>query len=298
VNPEQVCKALREAGLVLRPDEIVLEEREDRWLAMLPDQRMAWFPANAAGEGRLAADRRLLQLLAERCRFRVPRLLYESTAGFDIRAMVPGLSDPVGLYHRISADRGLARRLGHSLGLILAEQHGRVARADVAGWLPDHVVWPEPAAWMRARLPEVTDDAGLLARIERVLSAHQALDVAPEDNALVHGDLGLHNIAVDRETGDLQGVFDYDGAAWDDRHHDFRYLVFDHDGEDLLDAALAAYEPTSGHRIDRHRVRLYNALSAICYLAFRRDVPADARHCGRTLAEDLAWVRKAVAAVL
>lgn len=298
VSPEEACAALREAGLDLRPDEIALEAREDRWLARLPGDRMAWFPANGEGERRLAADRRLLRLLAERCRFRVPRILYESGTGFDLRAAVPGLCDPVALYARIAADRALARRLGHALGLVLAEQHGQIARPDVAGWLPERVPWPEPTGWIRERLPEVTDDAALLARIDRVLDARDALDVPEKDRALVHGDLGVHNIAVDPIMGDLRGVFDYDGASWDDRHHDFRYLVFDHADEGLLEAAIAAYESAAGHEIDRRRVRLYNAASAICYLAYRRGVAAHVRHCGRTLAEDLAWVRKAVDAVL
>ncbi|KGM30937.1 hypothetical protein P409_30140 [Inquilinus limosus MP06] len=297
MSPEEVCTALREAGLNLRPDEIALEAREDRWLARLPGDRMAWFAANERGARRLVADRRLLRLLAERCRFSAPRVLYESGAGFDLRAAVPGSCDPAALYARIATDQALARRLGHALGLVLAEQHGRIARPDVAGWLPEHVPWPEPAGWIRERLPEVTDDAALLARIDRVLDARETLDVPENDRALVHGDLGVHNIAVDPVTGDLRGVFDYDGAAWDDRHQDFRYLVFDHADEGLLEAAIAAYEPAAGHEIDRERVRLYNAASAICYLAYRRGVAADVRHCGRTLAEDLAWVRKAVDAV-
>jgi hypothetical protein len=298
LTPSRACAALREAGLDLRPQQIELEEREERWLIRLPDDRMAWFPADEGGKARLATDRRLLRLVVERCRFRVPRLLYESPAGFDVRAAVPGLCDPVGLYTRIAADRGLARRLGQSLGAILAEQHSRIAAADVAGWLPDRVPWPEPVGWIRERLPDVVDDTPLLARIGQVLELHESLAIPAADRALVHGDLGVHNIAVDPATGELQGVFDYDGAAWDDRHLDFRYLVFDHDGEDLLEAAIAAYEPAAGCRIDRRRVRLYNAISAICYLAYRRGVAADLRHCGRTLAEDLAWVRKAIDAVL
>ena len=298
LTPAWACTALRDAGLDLRPDEIGLEERDDRWLVRLPGDRMAWFPANETGRARLVTDRRLLRLLAQRCRFRVPRLLYESPVGFDLRAAVPGVCDPVALYTRIASDRAVARRLGQALGAILAEQHGRIAEADVAGWLPDRVPWPESGGWIRERLPDVVADAPLLARIGRVLDMHEALAVPAADRALVHGDLGVHNIAVDPVSGDLRGVFDYDGAAWDDRHLDFRYLVFDYDGEDLLDAAIAAYEAATGRGIDRRRVRLYNAVSAICYLAYRRGIAADVRHCGRTLAEDLAWVRKAVGALL
>ena len=114
---------------------------------------------------------------------------------------------------------------------------------------------------------------------------------------LVHGDLGFHNIAVDPGTDELLGVFDYDSAAWADRHHDFRYLVFGDDDESVLDGALEVYEPAMAVRIDRSRVRLCNAACAISFLAFRCGVPPEARSCGRTLAEDLAWVRAALSGI-
>lgn len=112
---------------------------------------------------------------------------------------------------------------------------------------------------------------------------------------MIHGDVGLHNLALDPETDVINGIFDYDSAAWADRHHDFRYLLFDVEREDMLDAALDVYVPLVGRSIDRDRVRLYNAVCAISYLAFRLGTPADARSCGRTLAEDLRWVRVALA---
>jgi hypothetical protein len=99
----------------------------------LPDGRIAWFPASAAGAGRLAVERRVLGLLAARCSFRVPEVLFVSNAGSDVRRMVPGQCDPWGLYRRCLADTRLARQIGRSLGLILAEQHSRIAAADVAG---------------------------------------------------------------------------------------------------------------------------------------------------------------------
>ena len=93
----------------------------------------------------------------------------------------------------------------------------------------------------------------------------------------------------------VNGVFDYDSAAWADRHHDFRYLLFDVNREDMLDAALEVYEPAVGRSLDRARIRLYNAACAIGYLAFRDGVPPEQKSCGRTLAEDLRWVRTALA---
>jgi hypothetical protein len=94
--------------------------------------------------------------------------------------------------------------------------------------------------------------------------------------------------------GHRNAVSPYENAAWADRHHDFRYLLFDAGGDDMLDAALAVYEPAVGCTLSRDRIRVYNAAAATSFLAFRDGVPADQRWCGRTLPEDLAWVRYAL----
>lgn len=299
MNAAEASALLDAAGVRVAPRDVRIEAREERWAVSLPGQRMAWFPSNAEGRRRLATERRLLRLLADRCSFRVPRVLLEAEAGWDVRALVPGVCDPWGLYRRTRTDRELARRLGRTIGDILAEQHTLVQHADVEGWLPEVVPWPKPLGWMRARLSAVVDDPRLLADIERALRRYQDQKVEARDHVLVHGDLGFHNVSIDPGTDRLLGVFDYNGAAWADRHHDLRYLVFGiaADGEDELDGALEVYEPATGMRIDRERVRLYNAACAICFLAFRRGLPPEARSCGRTLAEDLGWVRAALSGI-
>ena len=93
----------------------------------------------------------------------------------------------------------------------------------------------------------------------------------------------------------VNGIFDYDSAAWADRHHDFRYLVFDFGEDNLLEAALSVYEPIVGRTIDVMRVKLYNAVCAFSFLAFRRGTPPYERSCGRTLDEDLRWANHALA---
>jgi aminoglycoside phosphotransferase (APT) family kinase protein len=260
----------------------------------LPGERIAWFPASARGRERLAIERRVLRLLAERCTFAVPRILFESASGFDVRAMVPGHCDPWPLYERIKTDTALARQIGRAIGAILVEQHTRVVEADVAGWLPERVAWPDPAGSIKARLPQVIDDTALVAAIGRALDAYEALSIDPADRVLVHGDLGLHNLAIDPTTNAVRGIFDYDGAAWTDRHHDARYLVLAIPGEPVLEAALAVYEPAVGCTLDRNRIWLYNAACAASFLASRVGVPAEQKWCGRTLAEDVGWVRHAL----
>jgi Phosphotransferase enzyme family len=294
----QACEALREAGLALAPADVGVERREERWAVSLPDDRIAWFPATGLGLERLRIERRVLRLLADRCTFRLPQISYESVAGYDVRAMVPGRCDPWGLFKRAAEDADLARRLGSAIGAILVEQHARIVRTDVEGWLPDHVSWPETRGWIRERIDDVVADSRLVAAIEKLCEVYERLTIDPADLVLVHADLGLHNLAFDPNTMAVRGVFDYDSAAWADRHHDFRYLVFSFEREEMLEAALAVYEPAIRRTLDRRRIWLYNAVCAASFLAFRRGVPPDRKWCGRTLHEDLRWVRDAISRAL
>ncbi|MBV8131811.1 MAG: phosphotransferase [Alphaproteobacteria bacterium] len=297
LTPEIACEMLHAAGLCCSPDEIQIVAREERWAVALPGERLAWFPASESGSRRLAVERRVLRLLGERCFFRVPRTLLVSESGFEIRQMVPGRCDPWGLFERCKRDSELAQRVGRSLGAILAEQHTAIGEAEVTGWLPRRVAWPEQSDWIRERLPRVVDDKELVFVIESTIERYEAVAVDAGDHVLVHGDAGLHNLALDPETDAVNGIFDYDGAAWADRHHDFRYLLFDVGREDMLDAALAVYEPAIGRKLDRGRIRLYNAACAITYLAFRSGTRPEQKSCGRTLAEDLRWVRTALSKI-
>jgi len=58
------CALLAEAGILVAPEAVRVEPREDRWAVSLPACRMAWFPMNLAGAQRLATERRVLDLLA------------------------------------------------------------------------------------------------------------------------------------------------------------------------------------------------------------------------------------------
>jgi hypothetical protein len=293
------CQVLATVGIHLVPAEVCIEERDERWIVRLPGGRLAWFAASADGARRLKNERRLLRLLHSRCRFGAPRVLLEGAAGeFDIRTMVAGDGDP----RRIDSDVGdsleIARRVGTAVGKILAEQHSKIALTDVADWLPRRPEWPKSREWVNARLRLVVDDAELLEGAEAIMTAYENLRVPETDCVLVHTDVGFHNLAIDTRSHLVNGLFDYDGAAWADRHHDFRYLVYDCDRYDLLNAALSVYEPAVGHTIQRERVLLYNAACALTFLAFRWGKTGEERSCGRTLAEDLRWSRHAIARVM
>jgi aminoglycoside phosphotransferase (APT) family kinase protein len=298
MDAHAVCALLADGGVDVTPCQIRIEAREDRWAVWLPGGRMAWFPMNPQGAQRLEVERRVLDLLGSRCSFQIPRVLRICGAGGEVRSLVRGECDPWALYRRLQEDRGLARQIGRSLGSILVEQHTRITEDDTKGWLPTRLSWPEAWDLIESRLPKVVNDIELLQEIGRVIEHCRGEEENElDDRVLVHGDLGVHNMATDSATGGLAGVFDYEGAAWADRHYDFRYLVFDHPDEDLLNGALEVYEAQLGIQLDRCRIRTLNAACAIGYLAYRQGIPLEERSCGRTLAEDLAWVRHALAAI-
>jgi aminoglycoside phosphotransferase (APT) family kinase protein len=288
-----VAQALRAAGVAAAPSDVELLPRDERFAARLPGDRMAWFPANAAGLARLRRERAILRLIAEHDAFAAPRVLHEAPEGWDLRALVAGPCDPERLYHRVLAEPAFTRRLGAELGRLLARQHA-LPIAPLAGIVPTRPSWPESVAYARERLPGVTDDAALTGRALSALEAYDAAEAAVSERVLVHADFAFHNMVIDPESGRLAGVFDYDGAALSDRSHDFKYLLFDAEDDTLLDAAVAAYAPLAGAAPDRARVRLLNAASAVTFLAFRAGSGPDERPAGRTLAEDLAWTRLAL----
>jgi Phosphotransferase enzyme family len=299
LQPRLVCEKLAVAGLRLAPERIRIERREERWVAHLPEDRLAWFPASEEGRRRLVTERRVLRLLEARCSFGAPRIIFEHPEGdFDVRSMVPGASDAWRVFRELREKPELAARVGAAVGAILAEQHTRIVAADVSDWLPRRPSWPQSREWIRERLVRVVDDPELIADIEAVMAKYEVTPVIEADRALVHSDVGFHNLGIDPTSYAVHGIFDYDDASWSDRHHDFRYLMFDLDRFDLLEAALSVYEPVVGRTISRGRVVLYNAASAITFLAHRAGTRPDERPCGRTLAEDLGWTRYAIAKTL
>jgi aminoglycoside phosphotransferase (APT) family kinase protein len=294
LTPQLICDKLRTIGFRCLPHDVRIEPREERYLIRLPDNHVAWFAQTDAGRRLLDVERRVLKLLESRCAFAAPRILHQAGDGeFDIRKMVPGSVDAEVLYRRIQTDAKVAVQIGRALGKLLAEQHLRVTEGDIGPWLPRQPGWPEPREWIETRLARTIDDSRLRRDIGAVIGLYEQLKIAPSDCALTHNDIGFHNLAFDRDSLQVRGIFDYEGAAWSDRHHDFRYLLFDFDDATVLDAALSVYEPATGRRIDRQRVQLYNAMCAITFLAYRDGVAPNEKWCGRTLAEDLRWVRHA-----
>ena len=288
MSPERASRLLREAGFDILPEAV--EPRGDRWAVRLPGDRMAWFPASPAGRRRLVRERRVLDLVAKRCSFQTPRILRLFDGGGDIRALVPGAVSPFAVARHMREEPALLTRIGRWIGSALAEQHCRIARDDVTGWLPRKVDWPLPDRELQSRLAAVVTDKPLRRRIDQALARYWTEPVAAGDRVLVHTDIGLHNLAVDPACHSINGIFDYSSAAWADRHHDFRNLIVDDPTETLLDVALETYAAATGLTLSRDRIRRYGAACAIGDVADRYGRRPNEVAYDRTAAETLDWL--------
>ncbi|WP_055046080.1 phosphotransferase family protein [Devosia sp. A16] len=293
-DPDAVAAALAGIGIRVDPAEVKLLPRDNRFAGRLPDQRIAWFPTDLLGKERLARESRALALIERYCRFRAPRTIYHSDAGWYLRREVPGTSDPFATYQRVLEDRQFAATLGGQLGRLLADQHLSPPRAELGDWLLPRPGWPPPVADIAADLPRVTGDRGLIDAALALLARHEAAEQEIGGRVLAHTDFGFHNMVVTSD-GAVAGVFDYDEAALTDRHYDFRYLLLDDPDDRLLLTAIEAYLAAGGQPIELARIHLLNAASAVAFLAFRSDAGPDEKPAGRTLAEDLRWTRLALA---
>jgi aminoglycoside phosphotransferase (APT) family kinase protein len=284
---DHILGKLRNAGVAVDPGALRIESRKGRTVAHLDGGRIGWFPEHAEAGAGVANERRILRLIERHCRYRAPRVIHEDPEGWDVRTIVPGV--PAQDYlEQVKTDPGAARRTGATLGLLLADQHTRIPVSQLEGWLTPVPPWPEQEAL--ANLPRVTGDSTLLARIGRALDRRDAMARELADPALVHSDPGPWNLACDAATGEVNGVFDYGDAFLGDRHCDFKYFQFYRpDEQAMLDAAIAAYETETAIRLDRDRIRFFNAIEAIGFLGFRYGHPPEEKWCGRTLAEDLEW---------
>jgi aminoglycoside phosphotransferase len=299
ITPESLCFALNRAtSLRLAPRDVVLAYHHWRWVAHLPAQRIAFVADTENARQRLARERQLLQLLAGRAHFGVPRVEGVDPHGnWDIRLKVPGeagLTLTYATHHRRILDEpAIAQRTGQRIGQILGELHSVITPEEARQLAPSA---PPLATSERTRvnLAIGLDDTALQAQVQGVFERFDALEIADDEVVLVHGDLGSHNVAFEPETSAVLGVYDFDAIACVDRHWDFKYL---HSyTSPFRQAVLEAYRSHTGIIPDPRRITLYHAITALAYLAWRVDAPeAHDRLSGRDEAGAYRWVRQAVA---
>ena len=204
-----IRRALAEAGYVADGAPLRLGFRCWRWLALLPEGRIALLADGPEAVARLGRERALLDLLGRRISgFAVPAVEHVSPDGrLQVRRMVEGTEWPGGYgRERALAASPAGRRFAGELGRALAELHGSVtpAEAEALG-VPARGWFPRAAADLRGRLPGGLPEPALEPVLDAVLDGYAALDEEDGGRVLTHGDVGLHNLAIDPGAGRLLG---------------------------------------------------------------------------------------------
>jgi Ser/Thr protein kinase RdoA (MazF antagonist) len=298
ITPKTLCVALNRATpLRLAPRDVVLAYHHWRWVAHLPGQHLAYVADTAHARQRLIRERQLLQLLADRASFRVPRIEWVDPNGnWDVRLKVPGDAGHWSASHhqRIVEEPAVAHRTGQRIGEILAELHRVITPEEARQLAPLEPPLATPLERTRGLLAKGIEDGALRAQVMQTFARFDALDIGAGEVVLVHGDLGSQNVAFEPETSEVLGIYDFEDMACVDRHWDLKYL---HSYPALFrQAVLKAYQDRTGITPDVERIALYHAIAALSYLAWRVDDPeAHDRLSGRDKAGAYRWVRQAIA---
>lgn len=297
LTSSQAACILSDLGVDVSSDDLRLERRDDRWLIKWPGERIAWIAASEFAVARLQRERQILRTLQGRVPFELPIVIAQTGDGASqLRTWIQGIVDPRAVHRRVVMDPDFALKLGRSLGRAIAAIHMQDVDEFLKALLPRVPDLPTSCDEFFDKLLRVVDDPAIHAGAQSVMTSYldilESLSVEPR--ALVHGDLGFHNLVLSQDMSRIKCIIDWESACWFDPHLDFRYLLADFDHLTLFDAAVTGYEQSGGSRINRHRVVLYNAVSALGFVAHRDGVPPDVKWCGRTLAEDVAWTHRAL----
>jgi aminoglycoside phosphotransferase len=284
ITPETVASILRDTiGIIVAPEAIALEQSDGCRFARLSHGNLLFVAETPAGAARLARESKLLRALAKRVQFGLPRFHDFPDQGLQFRSPVPGAQLGGDGRERTFADSPQGERLARELGRTIGELHAAFSRAELEalGLAAAAPALPRPEALRE----------GLTSRIEPEIAAicetliRRYADIRPdEDVVFVHGDLWAGNIAVDLETGALNGLFDFEDAGLGDRHIDLMYLHSFGDG--FADRAFQAYAQKTGRPISKARTALYHAIAAMTALAGTPERPD-----GQFLQQRRRWLR-------
>ncbi len=295
-TPEAIAQALKNnLGLALKIDSIL--QRPDRCIALLPNSQMAVLATSESGVQLMRSERKILQALAGKCSFQTPTVEKVSDdESVDLRNRVPGNTNFNDILRQLNKDPAIARQVTINIAAILAELHNCLDHQHARELASSHHNWPTSADWVRERLPHVVKDTAMLKQMYLYLDEFEVIRIDDQDRVLCHGDPGLHNLAFNADDLTINGIFDFEGATFNDPNWDLRYLIFGPTDfhYELLDIGIQSYLAHSDRLISKQRILFYNAISAITFLAYRKGIENDTRWCGRTFDEDLAWTQLAI----
>ena len=266
VTETGVARSLREEfGINVAPERISLEWRSWRWLAHLPDDRVAYIAGTMDSAKRLAKENAVLNLLKDRVSFGIPFVEFSSSSDrLQVRRKIPGIQVGGGP-EKVFGNSKLGPRLASDLGRAFAELHQALGPDECEAMGIGQGSTLPLAHDLERRLSNKLPEPDEADALSFVLTRYRTLEIPKKDFVFTHGDPWGGNFAVDPETGALNGLFDFEEMAIDDRNLDLRYL---HSfGIDFKDRAIAAYARSASGSPSAERMNLYHLVSAFDALA-------------------------------
>ena len=260
ITPEALAAALKQAGVEVAGS-INLEWRAWRWVGQADSDRIVFVAPSEEAATRLSTEADLLALMSKRTKLELPRVIYrDPRTGLQVRRKIRGIQIPSGQEQLFGASpQGLT--LAKGLGEAIASIHGSITREEglaigLSSVEPRHLS-PDAISALQAAALNIDQ----MEIIEHLLAIHRNEPPSKSDVVVVHGDIWRGNMAIDAESGGLNGLFDFDDCGLADRHFDLRYA---HSfGEDFAVCCFAAYSAKSGTAISIRRTAMYHAMSAL-----------------------------------
>ncbi len=213
------------------------------------------FPRHPDAEARLRKEARILAMVRAHAELPVPDLvLFESPTLFSRHRKLPGGFLETTDYLPLTETQrdAIAEKMAGLYAALHAIPH---AEARAAGALQiDKWMIPADVAPCAPHLP-----AHLRSHLAPTLEAFTA-ELARQPDDMIYGYFDGHgwNMAFDRATGTLNGVYDFADSGFGARHQDLSYSNWI--SRDLTLRIIGRYERLTGLAIDRDRVMLYSAM--------------------------------------
>lgn len=213
------------------------------------------FPRRPEAEERLRQEARLLAMVRAHAELPVPDMvLFEAPRLFSRHRKLPGgFLEPADYLPLAERQRdAIAEQMAGLYAALHAIPHAE-ARAAGAVRIGEWMV-PDEAARCAPHLPP-----GLLPKLAPTLAAFTA-ELARQPGETVYGYFDGHgwNMAFDKATGVLNGVYDFADSGFGARHQDLSYSNWI--ARDLTLRIVGRYERMTGLAIDRERVMLYSQM--------------------------------------
>lgn len=227
------------------------------WDSVAVEADGAWifkFPRRPAAVERLRKEARILALIRPRVPLPVPDLiLHETPVLFSQHLKLSGgFLETVDYLPLSAAQRdAVAEKMAGLYAVLHAIPHAEIRATGVTAVDP----WPAPetVAHCASYLP---DD--LRPHLAATIEAFSAISLDPSEAVYGYFDGHGWNMAFDKQTGVLNGVYDFADSGFGPRHQDLSYSNWI--ARDLTLRIIDRYERLTGHSIDRDRVMLYSQM--------------------------------------